>query len=76
MIFLLNHGGSLSSHATNLCGMKLLRIFRIVLLKISTFLLTLEIRTPDPIIKVGCDVNIRSIHEQEVSNIWVGSLIT
>ena len=41
LIFLLNHGGSLSSHTTNLCRMTLLRIFRIVLLKMSTFSLTM-----------------------------------
>ena len=41
LIFLLNHGGSLSSHTTNSCEMKLRRIFRIVLLKMSTFSLTL-----------------------------------
>ena len=39
--FLLNHGESLSSHANISCGMKLLRIFRIVLLKMLTFSLTL-----------------------------------
>ena len=28
------------------------------------------------VIKFGFDVNIKSIHEEEDSNIWVGSLIT
>ena len=32
--------------------------------------------TNDSVIKFGCEVNIRSIHEDEVSNICVGSLIT
>ena len=31
--------------------------------------------TPDSIIKFGCDVKIRSIHEEEVSDMCVGSLI-
>ena len=31
---------------------------------------------PDSVIKFGCQVNIRSIHEEEDSNICVGSLIT
>ena len=31
--------------------------------------------TPDSVIRFGCEVNIRSIHEEEDSNIWVGSLI-
>ena len=31
--------------------------------------------TPDPVIRFGCEVNIRSIHEEEVSNICVGLLI-
>ena len=43
-IFLLKHGGSWSSHTTNLCGMKLLRIFRMVLLEISTFSSTLTFK--------------------------------
>ena len=34
-ILLFNHGWSSSSHTTNACGVKLLRIFRIVLLKLS-----------------------------------------
>ena len=32
--------------------------------------------TPDAIIKFGFDVKIRSIHEEEVPNMCVGSLIT
>ena len=32
--------------------------------------------TPDSVIKFGCEVNIRSIHEEEDSNICVGLLIT
>ena len=32
--------------------------------------------TPDSVIKFGCEVNIRSIHEEEDSNICVSSLIT
>ena len=39
-ILLLNQGGSLSLHTIVSCGIKLLRILRIVLLKISTFSLT------------------------------------
>ena len=31
--------------------------------------------TPDSVIRFGCEVNIRSIHEEEDSNIWVGSSI-
>ena len=31
-------------------------------------------RTIDSIIKFGRDVKIRPIHEEEVSNMWVGSL--
>ena len=34
-----------------------------------------DVWTPDSVIKFGCEVNIRSIHE-EVSNICVSSLIT
>ena len=36
-IFFLNHGGSLLSPVNILCGTKLLRILRIVLLKMLTF---------------------------------------
>ena len=32
--------------------------------------------TPDSVTKFGCEVNIRSIHEGEVSNICIGLLIT
>ena len=49
LIFLLNHGGSLSSHTTNLCGIKLLRIVRIVLLKMFTFSLMLVFKKALPI---------------------------
>ena len=31
--------------------------------------------TPDSTTKFGCDVNIKSIYEEEFSNKWVGSLI-
>ena len=40
-ILLLNQGGSLSLHTIISCGIKLLRILRIVLLKILTFSLTI-----------------------------------
>lgn len=50
-MFLLNLGGPLSSHTTNSSGMKLLRIFRIVFLKTSTFLLTLKLK------KALCQLN-------------------
>ena len=32
--------------------------------------------SPDSVIKFGCEMNIRSIHEKEDSNICAGSLIT
>ena len=32
--------------------------------------------TPDSVIKFGCEVNIKSINEEEDSNICAGSLIT
>ena len=31
--------------------------------------------TPDSVIRFGCEMNIRLIHKEEDSNIWVGSLI-
>ena len=31
--------------------------------------------TPDSVIRFGFELNIRSIHEEEDSNIWVDSLI-
>ena len=116
----MNHGGSLSSHVNISCGMKLLKILRIVLLKILTFSLTLVFEkalaqlkplialqissilaslyiipklnlaytiwwwqfgcrdnwTPESIIKLGSDVKMRPMHEEEVFNTCVGSLIT
>ena len=42
-ILLLNQDGSLSLHAIVSCGIKSLRILRIVLLKISTFSVTIVI---------------------------------
>ena len=50
-ILLLNHGGSLSSHTIFSWGIKLLRMLRMVLLKITTFSVTLVFK------KALCQLN-------------------
>ena len=34
-----------------------------------------DVWTPNSVIKFGCDVNVRSIHEEELSRICVGSFV-
>ena len=109
LIFLLNHGGSLSLHKIVSCGIKLLIMFNTVLCQLHSLIalvissvlafyvvpkfsymrwrekicmlnLTYTISwwqlgcrdgcTPDSVIKLGWEVNIRSIQEEVLFKIW------